>query len=148
LFGSGPGGGGGGGGVELGATSFITLAGDSLLSAAGAEFRDGLAVNAGGGSGGGVLLHAPSITLLSGFKPARIDASGFSGGRIALLTSDATVAGNTSGLSVGANFYGHVGVISYGQLSLVPEPASGLLMAAGLAAVWSSLRAGRRRTPA
>lgn len=134
LFGSGPGGGGGGGAVEFGALSFITLAGDSKVLAAGGAFReDGLAVNSGGGSGGGVLLHAPVVSLLASVRPAIVDASGFSGGRIAFFTGDGTVLGNQAGLSVGAFAAGNVGVITYNTLSPVPEPASLLLMLGGVA---------------
>jgi hypothetical protein len=141
LFGSGPGGGGGGGGVEFGALSFITLAGDSNVLVAGGAFReDGLAVNSGGGSGGGVLLHAPTISLLANVRPAIVDASGFSGGRIAFFTGDGTVQGNQAGLSVGAFAAGNVGVITYNTLSPVPEPATALLMLAGAAALMARRR--------
>jgi hypothetical protein len=128
LFGSGPGGGGGGGGVELGALGHILLSATALLNASGGTTLDGLAVNAGGGSGGGLLLHADSIELQS---QSRVDASGFSGGRITFLTASGPVTGNLSGVSVGANFYGHEGVITYGTLPAVPEPASALLWLAG-----------------
>lgn len=141
LFGSGPGGGGGGGAVEFGALSFITLAGDSRVLVTGGDFNGGLAVNSGGGSGGGVLLHAPTISLLANVRPAIVDASGFSGGRIAFFTGDGTVLGNPAGLSVGANFYGNVGVITYNTLSAVPEPNPLLLMLCGGAALLA-----RRRT--
>lgn len=133
LFGSGPGGGGGGGGVEFGALSFITLAGDSKILAAGGAFNDGLAVNSGGGSGGGVLLHAPAISLLANLRPAIVDASGFSGGRIAFFTGDGTVQGNQAGLTVGAFASGNVGVITYNTLSPVPEPTTAVLMLLGAA---------------
>lgn len=144
LFGSGPGGGGGGGGIEFGALSFITLAGDSKILAAGGDFNGGLAVNSGGGSGGGVLLHAPAITLLANVRPAIVDASGFSGGRIAFFTNDGAVRGNQAGLSVGAFTYGNVGVITYNTLSPVPEPATALLLLVGAAAllVWRRALAG------
>ena len=126
--------------MELGALSFITLAGDSKVLAAGGAFNDGLAVNSGGGSGGGVLLHAPTISLLANVRPAIVDASGFSGGRIAFFTGDGTVQGNQAGLTVG-NFYGGVGVITYNTLSPVPEPATALLMLAGAAALLARRRA-------
>lgn len=138
LFGTGPGGGGGGGGVEFGALGDILLGATALLNASGGTTLDGLAVNAGGGSGGGVLLHADDIELES---QSRVDASGFSGGRITFLTASGPVTGNTAGVSVGANFYGHVGVITYGTLPAVPEPATSLLWLAGGAA----LLAWRRR---
>lgn len=146
LWGSGAGGGGGGGGVELGAVGQITLLGGALLSVAGGDFSDGLAVNAGGGSGGGLLLHAPVISLLPNPNdgPVLLDASGFSGGRISFLTASGGVVGNTSGVSVGANFWGQVGVIDYGTLAAVPEPATALLALAGGA----GLLAWRRRQPA
>lgn len=144
LFGTGAGGGGGGGGVELGALGQITLHGGALLNVAGGEFGDGLAVNAGGGSGGGLLLHAPVIGLFPDLNgPVRLDANGFSGGRISFLTASGAVLGNTAGVSVGANFYGHEGVISYGLLAAVPEPATLLLALAGGAA----LLAWRRHRP-
>jgi len=138
LFGSRPGGGGGGGGVEFGALGNILLSATALLNASGGARLDGLAVNAGGGWGGGLLLHADSIELQS---QSRVDDSGFSGGRITFLTASGPVAGNTSGVSVGANFYGHEGVITYGTLAAVPEPASALLWLAG----GSALLAWRRR---
>lgn len=145
LFGTGAGGGGGGGAVELGALGQISLLGGALLNVAGGEFGDGLAVNAGGGAGGGLLLHAPVISLLPDPNgPVRLDASGFSGGRISFLTGSGGVVGNTAGVSVGANFYGHVGVISYDVLTAVPEPATTLLWLFGGAACL----AWRRRWPA
>jgi hypothetical protein len=121
--------------VEFGALTFITLAGDSKVLVTGGDFNGGLAVNSGGGSGGGVLLHAPTISLLANVRPAIVDASGFSGGRIAFFTSDGTVQGNPAGLTVGANFYGNVGVITYNTLSPVPEPAGVWLMLVGAAAL-------------
>ncbi len=148
LFGSGAGGGGGGGGVELGAASFITLAGGSKLLAHGGEGGGGLAIIAGGGSGGGVLLHAPLIELQGSIAgPAVVDASGApvgSGGRIAFFTGDALVQGNLASVTVAGGSNGHPGVITYSALSPVPEPASALLMLCGAAA----LLAQRRRLPA
>lgn len=141
LFGSGAGGGGGGGGVELGAVGQISLLGGSLLNVSGGNFGDGLAVNAGGGSGGGLLLHASSIALLPDTHgPVLLDASGFSGGRISFRTASGAVLGNTAGVSVGANFNGQVGVIDYGTLAPVPEPATAWLALAGTA-----MLLGRRR---
>ena len=134
LFGAG--GGGGGGGVEFGALDFIFFSGGSKLLVHGGLGGDGLAVNAGGGSGGGALVHAPLVTLeSSNLGPSIIDASGMSGGRISFLTGDATVAGNLASVSVGASFWGQVGVITYSQLSAVPEPAPAALLAAGLLAL-------------
>ena len=145
LFGTGAGGGGGGGGVELGAVGEISVLGGSLLSVAGGDFSDGLAVNAGGGSGGGLLLHAQVISLLPDINgPVRLDASGFSGGRISFLSASGGVLGNTGGVSVGGNFHGHEGVVSYGVLAAVPEPATLLLALAGGAAL---LAWRRRRAP-
>ena len=146
LFGTGAGGGGGGGGVELGALGQITLHGGTLLDLTGGNFGDGLAVNAGGGSGGGLLLHAPVISLLPDLNgPVRLDAGGYSGGRISFLSASGAVLGNTGSVGVGANFYGHEGVISYGVLATaVPEPATALLTLVG--GVW--LLAWRRRGPA
>ena len=143
LFGTGAGGGGGGGGVELGALGQITLRGGTLLDLTGGNFGDGLAVNAGGGSGGGLLLHAPVISLLPDLNgPVRLDAGGYSGGRISFLSASGAVLGNTGSVGVGANFYGHEGVISYGVLATaVPEPATALLTLVG--GVW--LLAWRRR---
>lgn len=144
LFGSGPGGGGGGGGLELGALDFITLVGRARLSVAGGDFADGLAVNAGGGAGGGVLLHAPVIDLQSRPEGAPVlDASGFSGGRISFLAASGGVLGNTAGVTVAANFWGQPGVITYGTLAAVPEPASALLLLSGGVAL---LAMRRRRT--
>lgn len=145
LFGTGAGGGGGGGGVELGALGQITLRGASLLDVTGGNFGDGLAVNAGGGSGGGLLLHAPVISLLPDLNgPVRLDAGGYSGGRISFLTASGAVLGNTGSVGVGANFYGHEGVIRYGVLATaVPEPATALLTLVG----GVGLMAWRRRWP-
>jgi len=148
LFGSGPGGGGGGGGLELGALTSITLTSTpgsiSTLDVSGGEFNDGLAVLSGGGSGGGALLHAPTIALLQSGPPVSINASGFSGGRIHFLTSDATVQGNLSGLSVGANFYGAPGVISFGKLEAIPAVPAPLPIL-GVAAAFVQARRIRRR---
>ena len=137
LFGTGAGGGGGGGGVEFGAVSFITLKPGSRLNAAGGQGGNGTAINTGGGSGGGVLLHAPLIDMQSSFElgPSIIDAGGFSGGRVAFFTGNALVQGNLSSVSVGANFYGNVGVISFSALAAVPEPASWALMLLGVSAL-------------
>lgn len=149
LFGTGAGGGGGGGGLALGALGQITLLGGALLNVAGGDFSDGLAVNAGGGSGGGLLLHAPVIGLYPDINgPVRLDASGFSGGRISFLTDSRAVLGNTAGVSVGANFYGHEGVISYGALAPVPEPATALLALGGGAALLAWRRRQRVGAPA
>ena len=142
LFGTGAGGGGGGGGVELGAVGQITLLGGTLLDVTGGNFGDGLAVNAGGGSGGGLLLHAQTISLLPDANgPVRLDASGYSGGRISFVTASGGVLGNTGSVSVGANFYGQVGVIDYGVPAAVPEPSTALLALVGAA----GLMAWRRR---
>lgn len=137
LFGSGPGG--GGGGLELGALDVITLVGRARLSVAGGDFADGLAVNAGG-----LPLHAPVIDLQGRPEGAPVlDASGFSGGRISFLAAAGNVLGNTAGVTVAANFWGQPGVISYGTLAAVPEPASALLLLSGGAAL---LALRRRRT--
>jgi hypothetical protein len=142
LFGAGA----GGGGVELGALGTITLLGGSLLNVAGGDFGTGLAVNAGGGSGGALLLHAPSIGLYPDLNgPVQLDASGFSGGRISFLTASGAVLGNTAGVTVAANFYGHEGVISYATLSPVPEPSTIWMLLAGGAVL--RLRRRRRASP-
>jgi hypothetical protein len=144
LFGSGPGGGGGGGGVEFGALGWITFGAQSALSVAGGDFNGGLAVNSGGGSGGGVLMHALGVQFLSDITGIPdVDASGFSGGRITFLTASGGVLGNTAAVTVGANFNGQVGVISYGTMAPIPEPSSAALLLGGLGLLAWRQRAAR-----
>ena len=148
LFGTGAGGGGGGGAVELGASGNLTLAVTGKVLAAGGLGGSGLAVNGGGGSGGGLFFHAPSISFeasVLGLPEARAD--GESGGRIAFLTADGTVAGNLNSVTVSGAGFGHPGVITFGVLAAVPEPASLALMLSGLGGL-VMLRARMRRQQA
>ena len=136
LFGTGAGGGGGGGAVEFGALGSLFLAGSARVLATGGQGGGGLAVNGGGGAGGGLLLHAPDITLeTSVLGQAALRADGESGGRIAFFTSDGTVAGNRTSVTVSASFWGETGVITFNALPAVPEPSSLALLLGGGAAL-------------
>ncbi len=147
LFGSGAGGGGGGGAVELGARTYLALAVGAQVLATGADGGGGLAIIAGGGSGGGLFFHAPSITFegsIAGLAQARAD--GDSGGRIAFMTADGTVAGNLNSVTVSGSGNGHPGVITFNRLAPpVPEPATLGLMLVGLLGVAGAAKRAARR---
>ncbi|MBS0261635.1 MAG: hypothetical protein JSS02_06720 [Planctomycetes bacterium] len=130
LFGQGASGGGGGGGVELGAVISMTFGISAGISARGGSFAGGgnggpSTVLSGGGSGGGILIHAPTIGL------GIFDASGANinggGGRILVLNSTASNAGQSNFAVDRGDIYGQVGVVEFGFLTApptaVPEPS-------------------------
>jgi hypothetical protein len=152
LFGPGASGGGGGGAVELGAISSMTFGIGAGITARGGSTSGGgtggpTTVLSGGGSGGGIFLHAPTITG-GAFDVTAGNYNG-GGGRILVLNSTATNAGNSSfGYSRG-DIYGQDGVLEFGFLNAnsnpVPEPATLTTALVGIALGCSTLALRRWR---
>ncbi len=148
-------GGDGGGGLQIGAVDTITIAG--RISVDGEGGAGGGTGGGGGGAGGGILLYADGVVIsntlsANGGAGGSSDANGApggggGGGRIyiqygaggykntGMLTADGGAAGG-AGAARGMN----------GTITVVPEPASIALLAAGGLALagWSGARAAAR----
>jgi hypothetical protein len=137
-------GGGGGGAIELGTVGNITVKGSILANGENAIsiFPDSSG-GGGGGAGGGILLHGEGVTL-SGLLSA-IGGTGGSGGGdtgdypfVTLWGAGGNGGGGQVVIDPGAGGFTNMGGtinVGNGTFSVVPEPASLVLLVIGLLGV-------------
>jgi hypothetical protein len=149
-------GGGGGGALEIGAVGNIFIDGSILANGGGGGGgRRGQGGGGGGGSGGGILIHGNSVTLTGslsaqggqggGGPPYSTPGGGGGGGRVVIEYGGGGFLGNTANINVNGGPTGGVPIAAPGATGVisfvfVPEPASFIMLALGLAGVGIAAR--------